>query len=244
MMLPFWDVDASLKELDRALALGHRGVILSAHFEALGTGLPSLWDPHWEPLLNAISDRGLSVNFHIGFGLNTGKDLVETWAGAKMTSADRAGMACLTFLGNARAITEVICSGLCHRFPDVNFVSVESGVSWLPFLVEAMDWNWKNYGATKDFPDRELPSFYFRRQLYGSFWFENEPLGRVIDMFPDNMMFETDFPHPISLSPGPASAAENPRKMAEKALAGQSDEVIRKVFHDNAARLYHLKTLA
>jgi predicted TIM-barrel fold metal-dependent hydrolase len=243
MMLPFWDMEASLKELDRALALGHKGVILSAHFDALGTGLPSLWAPHWEPLLDAISERKLSVNFHIGFGLNTGRDLVDTWAGQKMTSADRAGAACLTFLGNARAITEIICSGLCHRYPDVNFVSVESGASWLPFLVEAMDWNWMNYGAFKDFPDRELPSFYFKRQFYGSFWFENEPLSRVIDMYPDNLMFETDFPHPISLSPGPASAAENPRKMAQKALAGQSDDVIRKVFHDNAARLYHLAPL-
>jgi uncharacterized protein len=136
-----------------------------------------------------------------------------------------------------------VCSGLCHRYPDVNFVSVESGASWLPFLVEAMDWNWKNYGAFSDFPDRELPSFYFKRQVYGSFWFEQQAVGRVVDMFPDNLMFETDFPHPISLSPGPASSAGNPRSMAEAAMAGQPDDIIRKVFHDNAARLYNLEPL-
>jgi uncharacterized protein len=244
MMLPFWDLDASLQEVDRAVALGHRGVIMAAHFEALEIGLPPLWDPHWAPLLDAINERGLSLNFHIGFGLNTGRDLVGTWAGSQMTSADRAGMACLTFLANARTITEVVTSGLCHRYPDMKFVSVESGASWLPFLVEAMDWNWKNYGAFKDFPERELPSFYFKRQVYGSFWFEQEAVSRVVDLFPDNLMFETDFPHPISLSPGPASSARNPRAMAESALAGQPDDIIRKVFHDNAARLYNLEPLA
>jgi predicted TIM-barrel fold metal-dependent hydrolase len=243
MMLPFWDMDAALLELDRSMDTGHKGVILTAQFERLNIGLPSLWDPHWAPLLSAISERGLSINFHIGFSENTGKDLVDTWAGSNMTSADRSGMACLSFLANARVITEVICSGLCHDYPGIDFVSVESGASWLPFLIEGMDWNWKNYGASKDFPDRELPSFYFRRQFYGSFWFERDAVSRLVDLYADNLMFETDFPHPISLSPGPTSAAENPRKMAETALAGQSDDVIRKVLHDNAARVYHLDPL-
>ena len=69
-------------------------------------------------------------------------------------------------------------------------------------------------------PDMELPSFYLRRQIYGMFWFENEVLGRVADLLPDNIMFETDYPHPNSLSPGPASFAERPRVMLERAVNG------------------------
>jgi uncharacterized protein len=52
-------------------------------------------------------------------------------------------------------------------------------------------------------------------------------------------MFETDFPHPVSLAPGPVSAADgNPRNMAELAMAGIPDDIVRKVFWENAARLY------
>jgi predicted TIM-barrel fold metal-dependent hydrolase len=55
-------------------------------------------------------------------------------------------------------------------------------------------------------------------------------------------MFETDFPHGVSLSPGPVSPADrNPRAMAEEALRGQPDDIIEKVFWNNAARLYNIE---
>ena len=43
--------------------------------------------------------------------------------------------------------------------------------------------------------------------------------------------------------PPPVSAADgNPRNMAELAMAGVPDDIVRKVFWDNAARLYNVKT--
>ena len=46
--------------------------------------------------------------------------------------------------------------------------------------------------------------------------------------------------HPTSLSPGPFSAAENPKDHIESAFANVPEDITRKVLHDNAARLYHL----
>jgi predicted TIM-barrel fold metal-dependent hydrolase len=57
---------------------------------------------------------------------------------------------------------------------------------------------------------------------------------------PDNILYETDFPHPTSMSPGPASVADVPKDYIEQNLAGLPDDVLRKILHDNAARLYHL----
>src|SRR6478735_8495471 len=48
MMLPFWDVEASVAELTRAADNGHRGVLLAAHYDKVG--FPNLWEPRWEPL--------------------------------------------------------------------------------------------------------------------------------------------------------------------------------------------------
>jgi predicted TIM-barrel fold metal-dependent hydrolase len=74
--------------------------------------------------------------------------------------------------------------------------------------------------------------------VYGSFWFEREIVKKAVEMLPDNIMFESDFPHMTSLSPGPASAAEAPRASVTKSLEGVSPEIARKVLYENAARLY------
>jgi predicted TIM-barrel fold metal-dependent hydrolase len=236
MMLPFWDVDASIAELNRAADNGHRGVLLAAHYEKVG--YPNLWEPRWEPLLKVIEERGLSVNFHIGFNEHT-PELVKHLLEAPGDEHTRATVP--AFDGNIRGICDIVCTGLCHRYPGINFVSVESGASWIPFVMESLDWNWKGHGAHKIRPELELPSYYIKRQVYGSFWFERESISRMIDLIQDNVMFETDFPHPVSIAPGPVSAADlPPRQMAEKALAGQPEDIVRKVFWENAARLYHV----
>jgi predicted TIM-barrel fold metal-dependent hydrolase len=153
---------------------------------------------------------------------------------------DYAKLSCLAMLGNAEAIVDVILSGVCHRYPGVNFVSVESGYGWLPSFVESMDWQWLNSGAAKAYPEREMPSVYFRRQVFGMFWYERDCVRRLFDLYPDNIMFETDFPHPTSLSPGPASSAKNPRDVVRETFAGVPEDIARKILWGNAARVYHL----
>jgi hypothetical protein len=103
-----------------------------------------------------------------------------------------------------------------------------------------MDWQWLNVGAHKDFPDRLLPSEYMQRQIYGMYWFEREALRPVIDKLADNLMFETDFPHATSLSPGPASESPSPRVVMERSLGGLPDEIVGNVLQFTATRLYHL----
>jgi hypothetical protein len=54
-------------------------------------------------------------------------------------------------------------------------------------------------------------------------------------------MFETDFPHATSLSPGPASVSPSPRDVMERSLAGISDDIVEKVLQSTGTRLYHLE---
>ena len=145
-----------------------------------------------------------------------------------------------TMMSNAATVSDLIVSGLCHRYPNLNFVSIESGVGWIPFLIESLDWQWVNNGLHHDHPERDLPSDYFRRQIYGSFWYERDGLSDVLRLFPDNVMFETDFPHPTSLSPGPASEAKNARDTIADNLSTLPKDILHKILHDNAARVYHV----
>jgi predicted TIM-barrel fold metal-dependent hydrolase len=236
MMLPFWDVAESVKEMRRAYEMGHKGVLFAARYDK--AGFPRLIDDYWAPVLGQAQEMGLSMNFHVGF-LATDDEL----AGAVDQSAklDFTRESSLVLLGNAHNITEVITSGVCHRYPDLKFVSVENGAGWLPFLGEAMDWQWLNVGAHKEYPERLLPSEYLRRQVFGMYWFEKKSVRAVIDELADNLMFETDFPHATSLSPGPASESPSPRVVMEESLAGIDEEIIAKVLQGNATRLYHLQ---
>lgn len=237
--VPHWDIPAAVAELNRCAEMGHRGIVLASDYSRVG--LPVLRDEYWSPLLGRAQELGLSVNFHIGFSAATKEEMTK-----HQRIADR-GRYCketvLFMLGNADAICEVIVSGLCHQYPELAFVSVESGAGFLPFLLQSLDWQWLNSGARNEMPERLMPSEYFRRQIYGTFWFEAldaESLKAAITTFPDNLMFETDFPHPTSLSPGPNSTAPNPRDLIHSQFASLGVDLAAKVLHDTAARIYHL----
>jgi predicted TIM-barrel fold metal-dependent hydrolase len=86
-----------------------------------------------------------------------------------------------------------------------------------------------------DRPDDPMPSELFQRQVFGCYFFEELGLGRVVDAIgADNILFETDYPHPICLF-------GNVREKIEASLAGQPDDVRAKVLWDNAAALYQVE---
>jgi predicted TIM-barrel fold metal-dependent hydrolase len=145
----------------------------------------------------------------------------------------------LLFVDNLRCISNLIHGGVCHRFPDLNFVSVESGVGMIPAALEAFDWQWRNGGVTSEHPEYDLlPSEYFRRQIYGCFWYERDTVTTALLAYPDNMMFETDFPHPTCQHPGPQTPAVEPATYAESALSSLPEDILKKVLVTNAAALY------
>jgi predicted TIM-barrel fold metal-dependent hydrolase len=239
--LPFWHVAESVDEVTRCIGLGHRSVLFPSQPQDFGE--PPLSDPHWDPLWATAQEARLPISFHIGgqaaLGVREGEFAPR--GGGMGTKAKFARVSALAFIGNGLGITELICGGVCHRFPRLDFVSVESGASWVPALIEALDWQWHNAGVVKEHPEYDLlPSEYFRRQIYACFWFERAMLGRAAELYPDNLMYETDFPHPTSMSPGPATIAVHPREYAAAALAGLPDTTVAKLLHDNAARVYHV----
>jgi predicted TIM-barrel fold metal-dependent hydrolase len=237
MALPMWDLELCEEEIRRGVGLGHKGVIMTG--EPAFWGLPKVADPHWDRLWAVTQEAGLSINFHIGSGDMSIFDMAYEGAGRH---ANYAGFGVQFGMANIRVIANLITGGVCHRFPRLNFVSVESGVGWIPFALHHLDWQWKNCGVPLEHPEYDLlPSEYFRRQLYGCFWFETDTVRHAIDVIgPDRILYESDFPHPTSMAPGPATAATTPRSYIAETLGDLPEPVLQKVLHDNAARLYHL----
>ena len=232
--LPFWDVQASVKEIERAASIGHRAVLFSgAPHEH---GMPYLADRHWDPIWAAAQAAGLSVSLHVGSG-----DLTDLFRperteieGSAVTYA-RGGASVIQ--DAARHLVDLLLSGILPRFPELIFVSVESGIGWIPFMLETCDYHFLRGDVRAQRPEFELlPSDYFRRQVYGCYWFESIAPRLLLDEIGvDRIMFETDFPHPTCL--GPELVAD----VVENALGGQSEQVKRAILWDNAAALYGIE---
>ena len=230
--IPFWDLDESIKEIHRNKDRGFTAVLFGGHPQVYG--LPHLPSKHWDRFYSVCEELDLSVNTHIGGG-----DVGDVFVGAP--EAGRANYSigvALLFLSNVRPIAELCMGGVFARHPKLRVVSVESGIGWVPFLMEAMDHQFfenKVYEVRDDF-DR-LPSEYLREHIYTCFWFERiAPQKLLHDIGVDHVLFETDFPHPTSLYP-----AESVRAHAARALADATPEERRKVMAENAARLYKVE---
>jgi predicted TIM-barrel fold metal-dependent hydrolase len=141
------------------------------------------------------------------------------------------------FLQNGMYLGDLILSGVLNRFPDIKFVSVESGIGWIPFALEALDYQFQDNLVSEENPAFELlPSEYFARNIYACYWFEQVAPRRLIDKVgADNIMFETDFPHPTSIYGDEVQAT------IDSSLGSLSDALRHKLIWQNAARLYEIE---
>jgi predicted TIM-barrel fold metal-dependent hydrolase len=230
-MLPWWDVEASVREIERVHGLGLKGVVMSADPQV--AGLPDLAERHWDPVWEALQACSLPLNFHVGASATQRSYFGTTpWPSFSDDKKLAVGSAMLQ-LGNARILANIIYSGICDRFPRLKIVSVESGIGWIPFFLEGLD-----YQATESDVELELrPSEYFRRQMYACFWYEGRAGQKFIDdvraVGVENCMFETDFPHPTCLYPEPIRHVAPTLELVDH----QTRE---KLLSTNAAHVYNI----
>ena len=231
-ILPAWDIDACVREVERAKALGLRGVNLTSDPQDLGS--PDLANRAWDPVWEACAGLEMPVHFHIGASLTTMNFFGNyPWESHDDDTKLAIGGA-LLFVGNARVVVNLICSGMFDRYPALEVVSVESGMGWVPFILEALDYEMDENAPGPKARMKLQPSEYFKQNIYATTWFEHRNLAALVDAVgEDKIMFETDFPHPTCLYPAPL-------KTAEHNLGGLSTEVQRKILGENAARLYRL----
>jgi predicted TIM-barrel fold metal-dependent hydrolase len=232
MAMPFWDVDACVAEIERGAAAGHRGVLFTG--EPQRFGLPFLNEAYWDPFWSAAQDAGLPIHFHIGSGDMT-TSFQPPRIAATSTAATYAYTSTELFLKNGLQVADLITCGVLVRFPELKFVSVESGIGWIPFVLEATDHSYLEARPNRQSEWDMLPSDYFRRQVYACYWFETVAPSKFLAEMPvDNILFETDFPHPTCLF-------GNVRERIEASLGNASVEDREKILWGNAAKLYGIE---
>lgn len=233
-LLPWWDVEEAVKETRRIADLGLKGININSdphlHSDECGDSIPDLGTAHWYPLWEVCEDRKLPVNFHIGASEQS-IDWMGTQGWPSLTRDLKAGIAgSMLFFNNAKVVANLIYSGALDHFPGLRFVSVESGIGWVPFLMEALDYQLIEIAETRKLQKTALE--YFRQHFYACFWFEKANISETLKQVGiDNCLFETDYPHPTSLYP-----IDN----LEERLSGLTADERAKVLSLNAARLYNI----
>jgi predicted TIM-barrel fold metal-dependent hydrolase len=233
MATPYWDVAATVAEVERCAELGHRGILFTGEPQELG--FPLLGDAHWNPLWEVASATGLPISFHIG-----SSDLMKDFPPERLRThgigPTTVRSTVTLFLKNAMQVTDLLLSGVLPRYPDTKFISVESGMGWVPFVLEAADYAFDYSQVRRECPAFELkPSDYFHRQVYACYFFEEVAPQRLLDVIgADNALFETDYPHPVCLY-------GNVREKIDDGLAGQPPDIRRKLLWSNAADLYDVE---
>jgi uncharacterized protein len=231
-IIPWWDRERAIAEIERVHALGLKGVNTNA--DPQNQGMPDLSDEYFQPMWEACAALGLPVNFHIGASVSQASYIGSAPWPSMTTEAKGAVGATMLYVGNTRVIANFIFSGVLERNPALKIVSVESGVGWIPFILDALDYQAVENGVTT-LPMK--PSDYFKRQVYACFWFEEgrRLLDDINRIGVDNCMFETDFPHPTCLYPQPLDG------IARTLGANNVDwETRKKLLGGTAARVYNI----
>jgi len=257
-VLPIWDMDLTIKEMTRLIDQGIRGFTLSDKPEMLG--LPELPEPYFDPMWDLFNESGAVANFHIGAGQR--REEMEALRASTSIEARQAKQAAPTtipavaaptwrsfgpqrklavhaaqmYMSNVRIIVNLCNSNLFDRYPKLKIVSAESGIGWIPFILEAMEFQYDEMVTNPEEVAlaKRRPAEYFRDHIFVMFWFEEIGAAKLLhDVGVNNVMVETDLPHPTCLYPGPL-------EHFTRVMKGLDEHAVRRILQDNAAELYRI----
>ncbi|HZR80509.1 MAG TPA: amidohydrolase family protein [Candidatus Binatia bacterium] len=241
--VPLQDVELAVREAERAVGLGLRGVFLrpSPYVDER-----PLSDPVYDRFWAACQDLDVPVAFHPGVHVDTPGacrkfGLVHEHANMTITNmlvdAQHGGSAFGQAIGNTCdmmvTVGRLLMGGVCERFPRLRFLFLESGGGWIGTLLQRMDEQVKAFPLEKRWLHL-LPSEYFRRQCWIGFEPEEWNLAATAEYVgADRILWASDYPHPDIEFPGAVRALRT-------SLAPLGEAEQRKIAGDNAVRAYRL----
>ena len=167
-----------------------KGVIGFTVVSPVKTGV---YDNAYAKTWRAIEERNLTLVFHGAY----------TWGG------DQHAELCNRFIAvhalgftwfNILHMTNWLCNGMPERFPNLRTVWIESGLAWVPFLMQRLDNEWMMRSSEVPLLKRK-PSDYMREMYYSTQPMEmvnnREALELTFKMInaETQLLYSSDYPH-------------------------------------------------
>jgi predicted TIM-barrel fold metal-dependent hydrolase len=240
-IIPLWDPQLAVEEIERTAAKGSHSFCFSENFEPLG--LPTIHDPsrYWDPVIAAAQDNEQVLSIHIGSS--------STMYKVSSNSPFMANMS-MGAIRPAGCMLSWIFSGLLQRFPGTKIALSEGSIGWIPWFLERANqvlntqkfWVAKGlqytgsaegaHAVNKDVDVHAIDIYKdYREHFFGCFIDDTTGLRMLDVVGEDNVMIETDYPHSDTTWP-------HSIKLAHERLHGLPDEVQYKILRGNAERLY------
>jgi hypothetical protein len=187
-------------------------------------GLAPMISKHWDPFLRACEETETVVCLHNGS---------SSWTAARSPGAPLELYTSLFPVNALVTAADWLWAQVPTRFPQIKIAFSEGGISWVPMLIDRIDYVLEHsavgshgWDATDISPTEALRrNFWFCTIDIGSTFALREHIGV------DHICIESDYPHADSTWPD-----TQPR--ATTALADVSADVVRKVTWENASCLF------
>ncbi len=191
---------------------------------AVSANIVPLWHPQWEPLWQAAAECDMPISFHTLSNRVLPDDVEPLTRRAAFAS-----MLSVFQMSTADFLASIIFSGAPERHPNLKIVLGESGIGWIPYMLERMDYEWEDQFT--DLTLKMKPSEYWRRQMYATYQQDVVGIKLLEELGEDNIMWGSDFPHPDGVWP-------DSQTFIEDQLGHLPPTTRRKIVCDNAAALY------
>jgi predicted TIM-barrel fold metal-dependent hydrolase len=223
-IVPLWPVEKTVAEIQRAVRMGHKGVVFPAVPMEL-KNVPHVNDAVFDPIWAACQELNVPICFHPG-SFKT----IEFAAGKYFQGKLVAAMEALTRPASlVFVLVNLLLSRILLRFPKLKIVFAESSLGWGTYLLE--------YGDHQAEQDRLHLEGYpklsemFRRQCYLTGWYDRATLKTRSYVPAENILWATNFPLATSTWP-------NTRDYLASSLEGLPEDARRRILYENAAKLY------
>jgi predicted TIM-barrel fold metal-dependent hydrolase len=222
------DQAGAMNEIRWAAEHGFRAVCLgnSVIYGPKEYGKLEYNDPSFTPMWSLLEETGLVVTFHV----STGRDprAVGGNGGAVINYT------CHSMETTIEPLVQMIASGVFERHPRLHAGLIESGIGFVPWLIETLDYAYKAHHFWVRPKLKEPPSTYFRENCFATFQDDTAGL-RYAEEFDlaRNFLWANDYPHHEGSWPHSAQAIE-------RTMGHLSDETRAMILGENAARLFKL----
>ena len=219
--VPNAPVEAAVEEMRRVIKRGGvRGLEI-----ANSQDIVPLWDPQWNPVWEVANEAALPVHFHTVGDRRPDFEKLPL----QLARVERAVHISGFQLYMATTLMSLIFGGVLERYRNVKIVIGESGIGWIPYVLDRMDAEWED-----QFQDLSLtmrPSEYWRRQCRATYQSDRIGIKLLDDLGHDTIMWGSDFPHPDGVWPDSS-------EFIERELGHLPAVVRHKIVCENAGKLY------
>jgi predicted TIM-barrel fold metal-dependent hydrolase len=233
--LPWRDVTATVKELERAAGLGLRPALLPD-----GIFDRPYHREEWEPLWEAASGLGIPLTMHV-----SSQRIPEQAAQAMLVDA-YPGRAIVGFykqsVDQGETVGWLVFSGMLQKYPDLQVVMTEGYAAWLSFAMQFYDHHWgdSRFAAISKLGDGgnavtldAPPSHYIKRQIHATFMWDPIAIRERDVTGLDCLMWGNDYPH----HEGSFAFSQ---EWVDKQFAGVPEHEIDQIVRGNAAKVFNI----